>query len=85
MDIEDESAAWTDDARTKETYDAQWSGGKEKEAWLFGGLGRGRTAPVCKHLLACVLVERVALFGGMAEERDISAEELAGWAAGWGG
>jgi hypothetical protein len=84
--VEAGAAAWTDDARTQEAYDAQWSGGGEDpNAWLFGGLGRGRTAPLCKHLLACVLVERVALFGGLVEEREVSAQELAGWAAGWGG
>jgi len=40
---------------------------------------------MCKHLLACVLVERVAAFGGFVEERRVSVEEVAGWAAGWGG
>ncbi|RAH55547.1 hypothetical protein BO85DRAFT_401607 [Aspergillus piperis CBS 112811] len=44
--------------------------------------------PVCKHLLACCLAVRCpGLFGG-GEGRSVSivsAEELAGWCAGWGG
>jgi hypothetical protein len=40
--------------------------------------------PVCKHLLACVLVERVEALSGFAEEKIVSREEIAGWAAGWG-
>ncbi|MCJ1307216.1 hypothetical protein MMC25_000862 [Agyrium rufum] len=66
-------------------------GGQERtegkgEGWRFGGLSRGEGAvPICKHLLACVLVERCALLRGCAEERTVSVEEAAGWAAGWGG
>ncbi|KAF2203299.1 hypothetical protein GQ43DRAFT_411913 [Delitschia confertaspora ATCC 74209] len=53
--------------------------------WLFGGLTLGHTTPpVCKHLLACVLVDRCPLFEGFSEKRDVSVEEAAGWAAGWG-
>ena len=52
--------------------------------WTFGGLTRGTDVPVCKHLLACVLVEHCEMFRPFAEEREISVEELAGWAAGWG-
>ena len=53
--------------------------------WKFGGVGLGRgTPPVCKHLLACVLGEWCELFKGFIEERDVSVEEAAGWAAGWG-
>jgi hypothetical protein len=52
----------------------------------FGGVSLGDDIPpVCKHLLACVLVETcVGLFGGYVEERECSVEEAAGWAAGWG-
>lgn len=58
------------------------SGGCEK--WKFGGLSIG--PGVCKHLLACVLVERCpGLFAGFVEDRDVTKEELAGWCAGWGG
>jgi hypothetical protein len=55
-------------------------------AWIFGGVSLGdATPPVCKHLLACVLVEKCkGLFGSFVEERVISVEEAAGWAAGWG-
>ena len=54
--------------------------------WIFGGISLGDgMPPVCKHLLACVLAERCkGLFGGFVEERDVSVEEAAGWAAGWG-
>ncbi|CAN9389828.1 unnamed protein product [Alternaria alternata] len=57
--------------------------------WIFGGIslvGKETTPPpVCKHLLACVFVERCnGLFGGFVEDREVSVEEAAGWAAGWG-
>jgi len=66
-----------------------WDGGAEfgdgEEGWRFGGLSVGAATPaVCKHLLACVLVERCELFKGYVQERDVSVEEAAGWAAGWG-
>jgi len=65
------------------------AGDKTKEEgvkWIFGGISLGDDMPpVCKHLLACVLAERCkGLFGGFVEERDVSVEEAAGWAAGWG-
>jgi hypothetical protein len=58
----------------------------QNNAWIFGGVSLGDTvSPVCKHLLACVLVEKCGgLFGGFMEERVVSVEEAAGWAAGWG-
>lgn len=52
--------------------------------WLFGGLTRGVDLPVCKHLLACALVEHSSLFSHAIEKRTVSLEEKAGWAAGWG-
>ena len=58
------------------------------KAGLFGGLGVDM--PVCKHLLACVLAERgrdvtgEASFARYVEEKVVSFEEIAGWAAGWG-
>lgn len=52
--------------------------------WLFGGLTLGTDMPVCKHLLACVLVEHSGMFAHFVEERTVSREEMAGWAAGWG-
>lgn len=51
---------------------------------LLGGLSCGTDLPVCKHLLACVLVERCEMFAHFVDEREVSAEEIAGWAAGWG-
>ena len=51
---------------------------------VIGGLTRGSDMPVCKHLLACVLVEHCKMFSHFAVEREVSTEEMAGWAAGWG-
>lgn len=65
--------------------DEEWYG--TNESWVFGGmsLGEDGVPPVCKHLLACVLVDRCkGLFGACVEERRVSVEEAAGWAAGWG-
>ena len=51
----------------------------------FGGLGRGNgMPPACKHLLACVLVEQCDMFKGFVEQKEVSAEEIAGWCVGWG-
>ena len=77
------------------TYDAQDGNGlvmgqtwgqEERVGWSFGGVSLGNAIPpVCKHLLACVLVEKCSgLFGGFVEEKVVSVEEAAGWAAGWG-
>lgn len=57
-----------------------------KSEWDFGGFSQDADiSPACKHLLACVLVEKCAdLFGGCVEERVVDVEEAAGWAAGWG-
>ncbi|KAI9815731.1 MAG: hypothetical protein M1827_002127 [Pycnora praestabilis] len=71
-------------------------GGIEKGKVGFGGLtrgggggggGEGEVMPaVCKHLLACVLVERCpALFGAFVQEQTVESAEAAGWGAGWGG
>ncbi|MCJ1385472.1 hypothetical protein MMC17_008595 [Xylographa soralifera] len=58
----------------------------DREKPWFGGLARGEDSiPVCKHLLACVLVERCGVFKGFVEERIVGQDEVAGWAAGWGG
>ncbi|RDL38424.1 uncharacterized protein BP5553_02764 [Venustampulla echinocandica] len=52
------------------------------EEWEFGGLGFGRDGdgvPVCKHLLACVLVERWGgVMGGFVKVRRVGREEMAG-------
>lgn len=60
--------------------------------YRFGGtLTRGPTRlspPSCKHLLACFLLVRCpSLFGSGegAEPHRVSAKELAGWCADWGG
>ena len=56
------------------------------EGRRFGGLSRSAHGmpPACKHLLACVLAEQCDVFKGFVEQKEISAEELAGWCAGWG-
>jgi len=55
-----------------------------RSGWVFGGLTLGQGMPVCKHLLACVLVEYSGTFSHCVYERSLSKEEMAGWAAGWG-
>lgn len=54
--------------------------------WRFGGVSLGEgMPPVCKHLLACVLAEKGSgVFGQCVQERRVSVETAAGWAAGWG-
>ena len=59
---------------------------KTEGEWRFGGLLRGEDGvPICKHLLSCVLIEKCSLFRNYIEERSVTQEEAAGWAAGWGG
>ena len=63
------------------------SGDVHGHEW-WGGLMRvekGEEVPLCKHLLACVLAERWEMVRGMVGEREVGREEMAGWAAGWGG
>lgn len=65
--------------------DAELSGAGEGKAW-FGGSLRGQDSiPICKHLLACVLVERCGTLAGFTEEKITTREEAAAWGAGWGG
>ena len=69
------------------TADTYHDEGEELDGlWNFGGVSRGEgMPPVCKHLLACVLVERCGgLFRRFLEERSVGVGEAAGWAAGWG-
>jgi len=59
--------------------------GHDDEGTKFGGMSAGASMPpVCKHLLACVLVEHCKMFKEYVQERVVSTEEAAGWAAGWG-
>lgn len=69
--------------RTKEGAEAEKM---DALGWVFGGVSIGEgMPPVCKHLLACVLAERCSgVFGDCMEERRVSVETAAGWAAGWG-
>ncbi|KAK3701570.1 hypothetical protein LTR37_015424 [Vermiconidia calcicola] len=68
----------SDDITQQQTYRSN------TETWIFGGLTLGSDMPICKHLLAGVLVERCSIFATFVEEREVSVEELAAWAAGWG-
>jgi len=52
--------------------------------WKIGGVSTGIDVPICKHLLACALVEHGGVFAGLVERRRVSVDEMAGWAAGWG-
>lgn len=52
---------------------------------IFGGLSLGEEVPVCKHLLACLLVEMGGIWEDLVNKTVVGREEMAGWAAGWGG
>ncbi|PWY65335.1 hypothetical protein BO70DRAFT_254620, partial [Aspergillus heteromorphus CBS 117.55] len=54
---------------------------------LTRGLTKSSPPAVCKHLLACLLKVRCpGLFGHRENDAvSVSAAELAGWCAGWGG
>lgn len=51
----------------------------------WGGHTLGHDVPICKHLLACILAERVEGLAAFIEEKLVSEEEMAGLAAGWAG
>ena len=59
---------------------------EESSYAIIGGLSRIESGtPMCKHLLACLLVEHCGLLSTSVQETDADAEQLAGWAGGWGG
>ncbi|KAK5095491.1 hypothetical protein LTS08_008133 [Lithohypha guttulata] len=54
---------------------------------LFGGTTTRHDAvvPTCKHILAAIIgTAAPKLFGDGIDSKDVSKEELAAWAAGWG-
>ena len=57
----------------------------ERAKW--GGLGKqdNEGAPICKHLLACVLAEWWAEAAALVEERVVERGDMGGWGAGLGG
>ncbi|MCJ1410436.1 hypothetical protein MMC19_004521 [Ptychographa xylographoides] len=58
--------------------------GEDKERGWFGGLADiEEEIPICKHLLACILIERCGLLRCFIEEVFVSRDEAAGWVAGW--
>lgn len=75
-----ESFSYEDDAAGEQRL------GKEGE-WEFGGLSAdgkdGGAVPACKHLLACVLVERWPALRESVKERVVGTEECAGLGAGF--
>ncbi|RMY01951.1 hypothetical protein D0866_15716 [Hortaea werneckii] len=50
-----------------------------RSGWIFGGLTLGQGMPI-----SCVLIEHSGMFSHCFQERSVSSEEMAGWAAGWG-
>lgn len=51
----------------------------EEKEWSFGGMSLDGDVPCCKHLLACLLVEKWSgMLEGYVEERTVSREEMAG-------
>ncbi len=59
---------------------------EQEEQWSFGGLAKGDdVVPICKHLLACVMIERCGLLSSCVDQKDVGRDEAAGWGAGWGG
>lgn len=54
----------------------------ETGQWSFGGMNldsRGDTPPCCKHLLACLLVDKWSeMLGVYIEDRVVSKDEMAG-------
>ncbi|KAF7899076.1 uncharacterized protein EAF01_008289 [Botrytis porri] len=52
---------------------------EEKENWQYGGWTKSSQVPICKHLLACLLVERWGdVLGMYVRERVVGREEMAG-------
>lgn len=51
----------------------------------LGGLALASDVQICKHLLACVLVESCKGLDEYVDMRAVGKAEMAGWAAGWGG
>ena len=47
------------------------------DRWRWGGMIRGGSPPVCKHLVACVLAERCSeMLGRYVIEKRVGLEEL---------
>ncbi|KAJ5937151.1 hypothetical protein N7454_004806 [Penicillium verhagenii] len=76
---------------SEETYSGSELRDCEPGCYPFGGtltcVTDWGSPPVCKHILACILLARCpGLFGESEDDRHpVSMQELAGWCAGWGG
>lgn len=55
-----------------------------EHSWQIGGISRGDDLPMCKHILACTLVDQCPQLAQFAEGMHVTTEEIAGWAAGYG-
>lgn len=58
------------------------------ERLQWGGLfldKDGSQLPICKHILACFIGEHWHFANGTVKRRVVEQDEMAGWAAGWGG
>ncbi|TGO52797.1 hypothetical protein BOTNAR_0313g00100 [Botryotinia narcissicola] len=52
---------------------------EEEEKWQYGGWAKTSQVPICKHLLACLLVERWGdVLGTYVRERVVGREEIGG-------
>ncbi|THV49802.1 hypothetical protein BGAL_0178g00090 [Botrytis galanthina] len=52
---------------------------EEEEKWQYGGWTKTSQVPICKHLLACLLVERWGdVLGTYVRERAVGREEMGG-------
>ncbi|KAF7933461.1 hypothetical protein BELL_0184g00070 [Botrytis elliptica] len=52
---------------------------EEEEKWQYGGWTKTSQVPICKHLLACLLVERWGdVLGMYVRERVVGREEMGG-------
>jgi len=59
---------------------------EEKNEWMVGGALSGKDTPCCKHLLACILIEKCPeMFDHGIADEEMSLEEYVGWSIGWGG
>ncbi|OBT79114.1 hypothetical protein VF21_01785 [Pseudogymnoascus sp. 05NY08] len=71
------SSLFFDAGDEEEVEDGEAGGGE----WQFGGVSRdglGGGVPCCKHILACVLAERMEGWVGGVREREVGREEMAG-------
>ncbi|PUU75987.1 hypothetical protein B9Z19DRAFT_1089295 [Tuber borchii] len=63
--------------REEDEQGVEEEGEGEGDMWRWGGMIRGGSPPVCKHLVACVLAERCSeMLGRYVIEKRVGLEEL---------